>query len=186
MVANNFDLLPSRIFLDSSTLQTLLTYGEFIWENIELHITDRLWSVPDGIHNLEALRCIFFVNERANFEFALSESSLAEVAAKKDSQYLQWAFDVLDHWLACLEVTNNSCSGSESPATKLDGNSFGYLSAGDRSLIKDAVLLECDAFLTMERRLPKNALHIHRELGLQVLTPMQYWSLLRPCASLYV
>jgi hypothetical protein len=43
----------------------------------------------------------------------------------------------------------------------------------------------CDAFLTMEKRLPKNAPHIQRELGLQILTPAQYWDLLRPWAPLY-
>ena len=53
-------------------------------------------------------------------------------------------------------------------AEKLENASFGYLGAGDRRLIQDAVYLECDAFLTMERKLPKNAGHIERELGIRV------------------
>jgi hypothetical protein len=185
MLARDFNLLPSRIFLDSSTLQTLLTYGGFVWENEEVHQTDRLWSIPDGVQKLKALKNIFFVNERAGFEFALSENSLAEVSAKKDLQYLQWAYDVLDHWHTCLE--ESPLFGADIyQAAKLDGGSFGYLGDKDRLLIKDAVLLECDAFLTMEQRLPKNAQHLQRELGLQVLTPIQHWDLLCPMASLYV
>jgi hypothetical protein len=185
MALEDFEQLPRRIFLDSSTLQTLQNYGEFIWENEEIPQANRIWSMPNGIKNLEALRNIFIVNERAGFEFALSDNSLTEVSKKKDARYLQWAYDVLDHWLACLEEAEDVPDANSRLAAKLDGNSFGYLGAGDRALIRDAVLLDCDAFLTMEQRLPKNALHIQRELGLRVLTPVQYWDLLRPWAKLY-
>lgn len=184
MTLEDFEQLPRRIFLDSSTLQTLQNYGEFIWENVEPSHTNRIWSIPNGIQNLEALRTIFFVNQRAGFEFALSDNSLLEVSGKKDARYLQWAYDVLDYWLACLEEAEDLPDDSRL-AAKLGGKSFGYLGAGDHALVKDAVLLNCDAFLTMEQRLPKNAPHIRRELGLQVLTPAQYWSLLRPWAALY-
>jgi len=185
MALEDFEQLPRRIFLDSSTLQTLQNYGEFVSENEEIPQTNRIWSMPNGIQNLEALRNIFIVNERAGFEFALSNNSLSEVSATKDARYLQWAYDVLDHWLACLEEAEELPNNNLRLAAKLDGKAFGYLGAGDRALIKDAVLLDCDAFLTMEQRLPKNALHIRRELGLQVLTPAQYWKLLRPWAQLY-
>ena len=69
---------------------------------------------------------------------------------------------------------------------KLNSGSFGYLSAKDRLLIGDAVVLECEAFMTMESCLPKNAAHIERELKLKVVTPVQYWELLRPWSKLYV
>ena len=185
MALEDFEQLPRRIFLDSSTLQTLQNYGELIWENEEISLTNRIWSVTNGIQNVEALRDIFFVNQRAGFEFALSDNSLAEVSEKKDAHYLQWAYDVLDHWLTCLEEGAGISGKRANLAAKLDGNSFGYLGAGDRLLIKDAILLDCDAFLTMEQRLPKNAPHIQRELGLQILTPIQYWDMLRPWARLY-
>lgn len=185
MALEEFEQLPRRIFLDSSTLQTLQNYGGFIWENEEIPQTNRIWSMPNGIQNLEALRTIFIVNERAGFEFALSNNSLSEVSEKKDARYLQWAYDVLDHWLACLEEAEDLPNDNSHLAAKLDGNSFGYLGVGDRALIKDAILLDCDAFLTMEQRLPKNARHIQRELGLRVLTPAHYWDLLRPWARLY-
>ena len=144
MALENFEQLPRRIFLDSSTLQTLQNYGEFVWENVEIPQTNRIWSIPTGIQNLEALRNVFFVGQRADFEFALSDNSLSEVSQKKDAQYLQWAYDVLDHWLACLEEAEDLPNENLLLAAKLDGNSFGYLGAGDRALIKDAVLLNCD------------------------------------------
>jgi hypothetical protein len=184
---SRFDEIPTRIFLDSSTLQTLQTYGEFIWENCEVREDDRIRRVTDGLENLEALRSIFIINNRAQFEFALSDNSFIEVRDRGNHSYLQWAYDVLDHWQACLD------SYAEAPftdqgarlATRLDGTSFGYLGNKDRLLIQDAVRLECDAFLTMERRLPRNAAHIQRELGIRILTPIQLWEILRPWAGLF-
>ena len=185
---SDFVSLPRRIFLDSSTLQTLDTYGAFIWDGYEIESNDQIWHIPDGIENLEALRNIFIVQNRADFEFALSKNSFIEVSAKGDAGYLQWAYDVLDHWQASLESYDGDPFSGEgiALASKVDSPAFGYLGRGDRGLIRDAVLLECDAFLTMERRLPKNAGHIRQALGIRILTPIQYWDLLRPWARLYV
>ncbi|MFL6275206.1 MAG: hypothetical protein ACJ74G_08335 [Blastocatellia bacterium] len=184
---SRFEELPTRIFLDSSTLQTLQTYGEFIWENYEVPETDRIRKVTNGIENLEALRKIFIVNDRAQFEFALSENSLIEVRDRGHHNYLQWAYDVLDHWQACLDSYDGAAftDKGELVASWLDGSSFGYLGEKDRRLIQDAVRLECDAFLTMERRLPRNAGHIQRELGIRVLTPIQLGEVLQPWAGLF-
>ncbi len=182
-----FDALPRRIFLDSSTLQTLQTYGSFIFENEEPSQGDRTHRIPGHFAEIDALRVIFFVNERAMFEFALSGNSLREVADSRDPRYLQWAYDVLDHWEACLEGYGGSAFTGEGHvrAALLDGNAFGYLSTKDRLLLHDAIVLECGAFLTMEHRLSKNAAHIQQKLAIRVLRPTQYWELLRPWATLY-
>lgn len=182
-----FDALPRRIFLDSSTLQTLHTYGGFIFENEEPPQGDRTYHIPEHFAEIDALRFIFFVNERAGFEFALSGNSLREVAGSRDPRYLQWAYDVLDHWEACLEGYDESAFTGEGHvrAALLDSNTFGYLSTKDRLLLHDAIVLECDTFLTMERRLPKNAVHIQQKLAIRVLRPSQYWGLLQPWATLY-
>jgi len=56
-----------------------------------------------GPVNLEALRAIMFVSQRAGFEFGLSERTLDEFRDSENPQYLQWAYDVLNHWQACIE-----------------------------------------------------------------------------------
>jgi hypothetical protein len=178
---------PEWIFLDSFALQTIHAYDGFVWENEELSPADRIFRVPGGYEELEALSSIFFFNQRAPFEFALSEHSFAEIAAKGDDPYLQWAHDVLDHWEACLEdYASNAFTGIGSEmAARLDEPTFNYLSAMDRVLIRDAVALECDGFLTMERRLPRNAPHLRRETGLLLVRPTDMWVLLRPWAGLF-
>jgi hypothetical protein len=182
--------LPWRLFLDSSTLQTLQDYGEFIYDGGEIDSDDKLWTIPNGFDNVDALRMIMFLGKRAPFEFVLSDTSLREVADRRRPDYLQWAFDVLDHWEACLDAyddTYPAFSGKgEEVAAKLESDRFGYLGLKDRELIRDAVLLECDAFLTVECRLPKNAAHLERELGIKVLRPIDYWRLVHPWARLFV
>lgn len=179
-----FEDIPRRIFLDSSALQALQDYGGFLYENETLTASDRIHRDPRGIAKLEALRFIIQVAERAPFEFALSSNSFVEVHGKGDSRYLQWAYDVLDHWLTCLEESGEP-HGNPAALAAIDSNSYGYLGVGDRALLRDAIGLECDAFLTMENRLPKNAGHIERTLGVRVLSPIAMWECLQPWAALF-
>lgn len=183
-----FSELPARLFLDSCTLQVVEQYGGFIWENEELHADDRIHRVNGGYEELEALRNVFLVAQRGGFEFAISEHSLVEVQAKGDHSYLRWAYDVMQYWQDCLSEYEGSPFSPSAQLTvaKLDGPQFGYLSQKDRLLLRDALLLDCSAFLTVEHRLPRNAHHVRKELGIRILRPSQYWTLLMPWARLYV
>jgi hypothetical protein len=179
---SSFEEIPHRIFLDSSLLQTLQDYGGFLYENEPIAAKDRIFRDPNGLAKLEALRLIMNVSERAPFEFAISNNSFTEVYGKGDAHYVQWAYDVLDHWLTCLENSEKPAVNSTTLITN-NPNTYNYLSDGDRALIIDAIQMNCDAFLTWENRLPKNANHIQKTLGLRVLSPTALWELLRPWAA---
>lgn len=56
----------------------------------------------------------------------------------------------------------------------------------DKILFQDAMALECDAFLTRDGKLAKNAPHVKAALAIEVLTPPGYLVLLRPWIGLYV
>jgi len=180
--------IPGRAFLDSSTLQTLQDYGEFIYDGGEITQDDRIWSIPDGFQNVEALQQIMLIGRRGLLQLALSRNSLQEVLDRGRYDYLQWALEVLEYWESCLAAYEDGGAAFSGHgvalAAKLTENRFGYLGAKDARLIRDAVLLECDVFLTMERKLPKNAAHLERELGVKVVQPVGYWDLLGPWAAL--
>jgi hypothetical protein len=183
----SFAALPQRLFLDSSTLQTLLDYDGTIFEGERPPPPSRAYTIPGYLDDLDALRLIFQVNERAAFDFVLSAGSLDEVTAKRDSGYTQWALDVLDHWrIRVWEYQGRAFDGSGARlAARLDERRFQYLSVKDKRVLRDAIELECDAFLTMEKKLARNAAHLDAELGISVLRPPDYWALLQPWAGLY-
>jgi hypothetical protein len=141
--------------------------------------SDRIHCVPGGIANLEALRNIFVINERAQFQWIVSRGSLQEARDKGDAGHMQWLWDIADHTEVCLEG-DGPTQESEALAARLDESKFGYLSAKDKLLLRHAVILRCEAFLTVERRLPRNAAHVERELGIRTLTLITHWQMLKP------
>jgi len=179
-----FNSLPRRIFLDSCTVQALGKYGSFLSDEGPLAESDPMYQVADGVANLEALREIMLVNERAQFEWIVSTNSAAEARAKNDKQHWQW-FGELAIFAESLLQGDAETAASVSMANRLAEPRFNYLSAPDRLLIADALAVQCDGFLTMERRLPRNAPHLKRELGIQILTPITHWAMLRPWAALW-
>lgn len=159
-------------------------YGGYIYEAEPIANSDRIYRVTDGIANLEALRNIFLVNERALFEWIVSRGSLQEAHDKGDPGHMQWFWDIADHSEVCLEG-DGPTEESEALAACLDEPKFGYLSGKDKLLLRHAVILRCEAFLTVERRLPRNAAHVERELGIRILTRITYWQMLAPWAALW-
>lgn len=174
---------PRRIFLDSCAVQMLFAHGEFIFDGGS--VNDSRPLTDDRVEEIRALRDICLVHGRFGFEWIVSQNSIDEAADRKHSRHLQWAYEIAQHAAICLEGREFSAE-DELAARKLDDTCFGYLSTKDRLLLKDAILLRCDAFLTTEKRLPKNAPHLLSAAGVVVLTPVEYWRLLRPCAALWV
>jgi hypothetical protein len=176
------------VFLDSSTVQTLFRYGGAIFAGDEVTMGDRAHAIPGFAEDLRALERIFAVNTRAGVEFAVSLNGMREIAAKGEPRYTQWALHPREHWLISAEEYGGVAFDGvgELLARRLEERSFSYLSTKDRLLLKDALLFECGAVLTMVHRLARNASHIDRETGLMVLRPPDYWSLMAPWAGLYL
>jgi hypothetical protein len=175
--------IPVRTYLDTSVLQTLHTYSEFVYENVELDADDRIHHNPQGVGNLEALRAIMQVQTRAQFQFIVSDSALQEVANRQRADYLYYALDVRQYSDDLLdELGEVAVPGL---AALLDHKALGFLGSSDRQLLKEAVALGCDAFMTMENRLPRNSDAIHRVVGIRVLSPTGFWERLQPFAALW-
>jgi hypothetical protein len=91
--------LPRRIYLDTSTLQKLYDFSGEIFEGDPFQPVGRAARVQSLADEIDALRMIFMVNERAMFEFVVTAASLREVINRTRPGYTQWSYDVLDTWL---------------------------------------------------------------------------------------
>jgi hypothetical protein len=172
--------LPRRIYLDTSTLQSIHDFGEVIFEGEPFASVGRAARVEGLVAELDALRKILLVNQRATFEFVVTAASLREVQARNRPQFTQWVYDVIDTWLIQSEGQD-----PPTPGATFTNQRFGMISQKDRQLLQEALDWRCEAFMTMERRLPTAAEFIEQETRLQVMRPTTYWSLLRPWARLY-
>ena len=65
-------------------------------------------------------------------------------ATKGDPDHLKWLFELDNYARAFLAETGPSPQ-SEAIAARLDEPKFGYLGAGDRSLLQDAIFFQCDS-----------------------------------------
>ena len=182
--------LPRRLFLDSTVLQALHQLGGFIYDGDDIYKGHKIRVVPKGVENVVALQRIMQVGNRTNFELVVSHGSLEEVANKGEGSYLGWALEVAQYWESVTQQYKwqgrTGCSGrGTEKSTLLNSSKFGYLSSKDKSLLADALGLECDAFITLDLKLVKNSGHIERCLAIKVLEPTGYWELLRPWAALF-
>ena len=172
--------LPRRIYLDTSTLQNLYDFGGEIFEGEPFEPDGRAARVHGLAAEIDALQMIFTINQRAMFEFVVTEASLHEVVNRARPGYTQWVYDVLGTWLIQTESEERP-----TPGKTFDDRRFGMISVKDRRLLQEALDWRCDAFMTMERRLPTAAAFIERQTGLRVMRPTTYWDLLSRFAQLY-
>jgi len=177
------DSIPSRVFLDSCVLQLLSTYGEVVHDGAGLPANDRIHSIPGGPQDLLALRDLSLICQRASLDWVVSETSLDEAYGKGDAFHFGWVAEMMEYAGHCLRMYQST--GFAEDVTGPADARFGYLSHGDRLLLDDAIRLGCDAFLTTDRRLARNANHLRRSLGLRILTPHEYWLELRPWVGLF-
>jgi hypothetical protein len=172
--------LPRRMYLDTCTLQTMYEFDGVIFEGEPFEPHSRASKVEGLEDELDALAKIFTINERAMFEFVITETSLREVVEWNRQGYTRWVHDIRDPWLV-------QSAGYETPPWGMTfyNRRFSMISKKDRILLQDALDLGCDAFMTVEQKLPKNAQHIERWTGLRLMRPTGYWELLRTWAALY-
>jgi hypothetical protein len=194
----SFLSIPGRLLLDTCVLNTIQDEAAYIFEGEIIEgMTEA--EIPE---DLKALRYIFQVNERAAFQFLVSPLTFAELVNTKDIMWnkrrIQWAFDVLDVWLIVLEVTGDRVveGGTVRHRFKLT-EEFQELESRlmrnpdfrrdpfDRLLLIQYKMGNCDAFLTID----KNTIWRHKEWllneGIKVLSPSDFWAVLKPYAALW-
>lgn len=184
--------LPGRVFLDTCVVNFILDHGEEIHENFDAPdaATDRVRQ------DIDALRSIFMVGARANWQLAISPRTYHEVMATRDNvrrRNLQcWFMEIWRHWTEVAETAEDLPSLVEGDDLRISVLGSGRLNVipdpPDRLLIADAIAYRCDLFCTRDwSTILRHRANLNsRELGIDIVTPVEWWSRVRPYAALFV
>lgn len=167
-------------------LQLVHDYGEFVWDWAPISPGSPILSRVGGVDVLSVIRNIFSVTQRAyDWQFIISDASQKEVNARGNASYSSWVEEVRANSDYLLQIEEQAYPTHRHAELVLEWKRIGYLGDGDRQLLADALRFGCDAFLTDDRRLARNAAHIKKQIEIEVMTPEEYWERLRPWAALF-
>jgi len=186
----NFEEIPGRAFLDTSSLNFILEHGECIFDAVTPLETLNRRIIED----IDAFYNIFFTGKRASWQLAISPFTYKEIISTQDatkSYYLEnWFMEVWDYWLRIVEENNDLPSFIEAEHTKIKLLSSGILDIlpdiEDRMLICDAVVYRCDCFCTRDWQTLLKHRHHLTSLPIKIITPTEWWNLIKPFAGLWV
>jgi len=181
--------LPTRIFLDTCTLNFILDYGECIFEGTEPPpgTNDRV------VRDIHAFYNIFLTGRRAFWQLAISPFTYVEILQTrklKKRLYLQkWFMEVWDYWLTIRQTAKDFPSFVEAENMKIEVLSslapHALNDIEDRVLICDALSYRCDCFCTRDWKTILKYREELRSLPIRILTPTEWWELIRPWAPLW-
>jgi len=182
--------IPRRVFLDTSSLNFILECGEYIFDGVTPPATLSKRIIKD----IDAFYNIFLTGKRASWQLAISPFTYKEIIGTKDTTkkyYLEnWFMEIWHYWLNILEQNNDLPSFIEAEHTRINLLSSGILdilpNIGDRILVCDAIVYRCDCFCTRDwKTILKYREHL-KSLPIRIITPSEWWNLIRPYAGLWV
>jgi len=179
--------VPLKVLLDTSVVQNLLTFGEYIYDNyLSKELSQKLSKLSNDLKgDIEALRTIFGPTLRSPVIPIISTLSLNELGRTFDNQKRQsllgWGFELLDYSINVAGYEPSSLSPEQTLLSDFLSDKI------DRLLLGECRRAGCQAFITMDyktilrfRDRIRNGAHVN------VLSPSKWWSLLRPWWSLWV
>jgi hypothetical protein len=180
--------IPGRVFLDTCVVNFTLDFGEQVHDGV---------AVPDvrprDGADIEALRNLFLVGQRAMWQLAISPHTYFEIARTPDnarrSKLDLWFQELWQYWRSTIESNNDLPTFIEAEEVRVRTLASGYLAClpdiGDRVLLCDAIVYRCDLFCT--RDLSTILKHRSELAGLpvKIVTPSEWWDRIRPHAHLW-
>lgn len=177
-----FQSIPRRIFLDTNIINVLVKHSACVFEHeLISHSTEEKLAI-----DIEALRHVFHVGVRANWDLVASPKTIEELSDTKDETLRD---DLLDYGLGFVNLDPNC--GERRHAVGLgrriiDSSFVAALpDVADRELIGNAIGFGCDAFCTRDEATIVRRRNKLRQVPLRVLTPVEWWACIKPWAGLW-
>jgi len=180
---------PSRVFLDTCSINFILENGEQIFDGGQLRSSSNERERAD----IEAFRNIFIVGQRASWQIAVSPNSYHEVSCTKDDRkrrYLEsWFYEIWNYWQNSLRGDDNLLPASNMQITSERRSITEILKIipdpADRILICDAIKYKCDSFCTRDWKTILRYRGLMKCLKIEFITPFEWWSRLKPWAGIW-
>jgi hypothetical protein len=181
--------IPGRVFLDTCVVNFMLDFGQQIHDGAAIPDIPRRDSA-----DLEALRNLFLIGQRAMWQLAISPHTYFEIACTRDDGRLSdlhvWFQELWQYWRTTIESNDDLPSFIEAEDVRVRTLVSGYLTClpdvGDRILLCDALVYRCDLFCTRDwSTILKHRLEL-AGLPIRIVTPSEWWALIQPHAHLWM
>lgn len=181
--------LTRKVFLDTCVVNRLSDFGEYVFDNClcgEAQ-SEYLRRPIEDQEDIEALRDIVQVFRRVCMPLYITPTTIEEIGRANRHFLENYTLEIFHHWWDWGDPQNRNILSSENfqaRVTAVASTLTCFPDEPDRKLIAEAVVVECDIFLTVDRR----SIWRHRDKvkieALQILRPSELWSELGPWAAL--
>lgn len=179
--------LPGRVFLDTSVVNFILDFGEQIHENL---------APPDSANervqrDIAALRDIFFVGTRAQWQLVVSARTWKEIWQTRDTERRQeldfWLNELWQYWQDTQDALGEHLDPNESACSGMVLRTLDCLpDRSDRELLIDAIGYRCDLFCTRDWKTILKHRPVLNGLPITIVSPTEWWDCIQPYAALFV
>ena len=179
-VANPFDRVPAKIFLDTNIVNLIVKWPEQIFEHVPVPaVLDERTA-----HDIEALMHVFYTGQRATWQLVASAKTIEEVLQTADERVRE---RLLDYTIEVADQTSAASLHGRDLGRRLNDSSLlGALpDPNDRELVGNAIGMSCDVFCTRDYRTIIRKRHLLPKLPVRILTPVEWWKAIKPWAGLW-
>ena len=177
-----FRSIPQSVFLDTNVINVLVKWSAEVFDHkhISAYINQTLAI------DIEALRHVFYVGSRANWDILASTKTLDELSRTRDQELRG---ELLEYGAGLVDLDpENECRkfALDLGRRLIDAPFVAALpDIADRELIGHALGLGCDAFCTCDRATILNKRRELRQIPLRIITPAEWWAHVKPWAGLW-
>jgi len=177
--------IPGRIFLDTCVVHFMLDYGEQMHDG-----QPALPAGPREAADIDALRKLVVIGQRAMWQLAISPYTYAEIVGTRNEARLQqldlWFQELWQYWRATIDANSDLPTFVQAEEIRVRLLASGLLTClpdvADRVLLADALVYRCQLFCTRDWSTILKHRAALRDLPIEIVTPKEWWTRVEPHA----
>lgn len=175
-----FASIPQRVFLDTNVINVLVKQSAEIFEHEPISADINRTLAID----IEALRHVFYVGSRANWDLVTSSKAIEELSRTRNQELRD---ELVEYGVGFMDLESEAGRFALDFGRRMIEAPFvaALPDVADRELVGHALGLRCDAFCTCDRATILSKRHRLRQIPLRIITPAEWWAHVKPWAGLW-